>query len=72
MSKIISEPNDNAMVGGDTRYDGENLQATLETDSHGSTIFVLGRSGNTLSFSGREARTLLRVLASHYENVVTS
>lgn len=72
MSRIITEQNDNAAVGGFTTYDSDNLSAFIETSSHGASVLVVNRNGTQVALSGREARTLYRLLATHYDNVVTS
>lgn len=72
MSRIISEQNDNAVVGGFTAYDGESLSAFIETSSKGASVLVVNRDGNQIALSGRDARALYRLLATHYNNVVTS
>lgn len=72
MSRIITEQNDNAIVGGFTSYDNDNFGAFIETSSKGASVLVVNRDGNQVALSGREARALYRLLATHYNNVVTS
>lgn len=74
-SFIESRPNYNAKVGGFTSTRGRDpgsLNVAARTLSNNSTEVVITRSDGREWFvlSGAEARTLQRVLNTHYENVV--
>lgn len=73
-SFIISRPNYNAKVGAYTATAGRDqgtLNVAARTLSNNSTEVVITRKDGREWFvlSGSEARTLQRVLNTHYENV---
>ena len=47
--------------------DQGSMQAIVETDSSGTSSFLVTRNGTTVSFNGNEARTLFNLLTKHYE-----
>ncbi len=67
---VESRPNPDANIGGVTftqnREDG--FDVAISTDSSNTSLLslIVGQTG--LNLSGRQARTLQRVLNKHYEN----
>lgn len=67
---VESRPNFNAAIGGVTftqnREDG--FDVAISTDSSNASLLSLIVGQTDISLSGRQARTLQRVLNKHYEN----
>lgn len=71
-ARIVTVVNENAQRGGVTytaRRDPGTLQARVGTSSDGTTALNVSRDGFSVTFDGREARTLYSLLSKHYENV---
>jgi len=67
-ASIQTRPNYNAMVGGEsfTANREDNLAASIATDSSNATSFELSLGGASISLTGRQARTIQRLLNKHY------
>jgi hypothetical protein len=67
-ASIQSRPNLNAVIGGEsfTANREDELAASIFTDSANATQFALQLGGAELTFSGRQARTIQRLLNKHY------
>ncbi len=68
-SRIVSNVDVHTVHARETytaRRDVGTLQAAVRTSTNNSTDFVLTRNGVTVEMNGREARTLLRLLETHY------
>lgn len=44
-----------------------NVAVTTDRDTHSTTLFINVPSGTAVSFDGRTARTIYRILQRHYE-----
>lgn len=68
-ARIVSERNDQSEIGGETFLSGRKpgeLHAFVSTESNGLTTIAITRNGFSLVLDGNEARTLYRLLKSHY------
>lgn len=68
-SRIVSNVNPHTLHSRVTytdRRDEGTLQASVRTSTNNATDFVLSRGGVTVELNGHEARTLLRLLETHY------
>jgi len=73
---ILSRPNEDAQVGGYTFTKGrdrDSLKVSAVTSSANSTEVVITRfrGKERLELNGHEARTLFRLLSSHFDNCGT-
>ncbi len=70
---IQSRPNFDAQVGGETFTANreDDLAAFIATDSKNATAFDLRLGATVISLSGRQARTIQRLLNKHYSNCNT-
>lgn len=68
---IESRPNPNTKLGGVTETVGREdaFDARIETSASNATTLNLRVGAALVSFSGREARTLQRLLNKHYTRV---
>lgn len=67
-ASIQSRPNPAALVGGETftARREDSLAANIYTDSKNATQFALNLGGVEVSLTGRQARTIQRLLNKHY------
>lgn len=67
-ASIQTRPNTAAMIGGETFTANreDSLEARIFTDSSNTTRFAVQVGKVSYTFSGREARTLQRLLNKHY------
>jgi hypothetical protein len=70
---IQSRPNFDAQIGGETFTANreDNLDAFIATDSSNATMFELSLGGARVSLTGRQARTIQRLLNKHYSSCGT-
>jgi hypothetical protein len=70
-ASIQTRPNPFAEVGGVsyTANREDELAATIFTDSANASQFALQLGGASLTLSGRQARTIQRLLNKHYSTV---
>jgi len=71
-ASIQTRPNFDAQVGGVTftaRREDE-FAAEIETDSSNASSLVIAMGPTTIGLSGRQARTLQRLLNKHYSSSV--
>lgn len=69
-ASIQTRPNVNAQIGGEsfTANREDELAASIFTDSKNATAFALQLGGAELTLSGRQARTIQRLLNKHYSS----
>jgi hypothetical protein len=69
-ASIQTRPNENAQIGGEsfTANREDELAASIFTDSKNATAFALQLGGAELTLSGRQARTIQRLLNKHYSS----
>lgn len=67
-ASIQTRPNYSAQVGGEsfTANREDELSASIYTDSSNASSFVLTLGGVDIAMSGRQARTIQRLLNKHY------
>lgn len=68
-SRIVSNVNVHTLHARETytdRRDPGSLVAVAQTSTNNATNFLLSRGGVTVELNGHEARTLLRLLETHY------
>jgi len=69
-ASIQTRPNLSAQIGGEsfTANRDDELAASIYTDSSNATSFALQLGGAELTLSGRQARTIQRLLNKHYSS----
>lgn len=69
-ASIQTRPNENAAIGGDsfTSNREDELHAFVSTNSSNATQFELSLGGAMVTLSGRQARTIQRLLNKHYSS----
>lgn len=67
-ASIQTRPSTSAMVGGEsfTANREDDLEACIFTDSSNSTTFAVHLGKTSYTFTGRQARTIQRLLNKHY------
>lgn len=68
-ASIAVYPNQDAYVGGAsfTENREDDFSASIATDSSNATSFVVREGSTVVQFTGRQARTIQRLLNKHYD-----